>query len=62
MEIAGNVFLLYREISDQYGTTEVVGVYSSLELAQSAGAKERRGRTFVKSMELDAAPAKGRSW
>lgn len=39
------VFLLYREVSDQYGTDEVVGVFTSREKAEAvtAGREPRFG-------------------
>lgn len=51
-----NVFILYRQISDQYGTDEVYGVYSSREAADVADRVEcRTDRTYVKEVQLDRA-------
>lgn len=47
------VWVLHREISDQMGTEEVVGVYSTEEKARAGDAQCPRRRTFIKPMELD---------
>lgn len=50
------LYLLYREISDQMGTDELVGVYSSVTLAEQWAASIRDRRTFIKPMLLDSTP------
>lgn len=48
-----DVFLLYREISDQHGTDEVVGAYSSQEKAMAAQGTIRDRRSFIRKVPLD---------
>jgi hypothetical protein len=50
------LYLLYREISDQYGTDELVGVYSNVTNAEQWAATIRDRRTFIKPMLLDNSP------
>ena len=51
------LYVLFREVSDQYGTDEVVGVYSSSVLAaEMADVMIRDRRTFIKPVILDAEP------
>ena len=50
------VYLLNMETSDQYGTSEAVGVYSTRQLAKEASDKITDHRTFIKEMMLDAEP------
>jgi len=52
------VYLVNQEISDQYGTHKVVGVYSSLEKASAAADGILRHRAFVTECEVDALPVK----
>ena len=52
------VYLLYREISDQMGTSEVVGVYSDSSRAEMEGAAIKDRRTFIKPMALDSVSKK----
>ena len=52
------VYLLYREISDQMGTSEVIGVYSSSDQAHMQGEMIKDRRTFIKPMMLDSVPRK----
>lgn len=49
-------FLVYREISDQYGTSEVVGVYSSRLKAEEAAELITTRRTFIRSFKVDWVP------
>lgn len=51
------LFVLFREISDQYGTTEVVGIFSTPERAQHAESMIKNRRTIIKPMSVDAIPA-----
>lgn len=46
------VYVLFREISDQYGTSEAVGVYSTQAAAENA-ARGCRLRTYIRAMLLD---------
>ncbi len=46
------VYALVEEISDQYETSKVIGIYSSKEKAESVG-KTRNKRTYVKEFEVD---------
>jgi hypothetical protein len=65
MKTGDTVYLVYVEKSDQYGTSEVAGVYSSRERAEAAETIIRRRRTFVKEFNVDAAPIRPRgmdSW
>ncbi|MBN9356225.1 MAG: hypothetical protein J0I15_07245 [Herbaspirillum huttiense] len=36
------VFVLYQEISDKYGTSKVIGVFSTKELAENNAPKQHR--------------------
>ncbi len=50
------VHLLNVETSDQYGTSEVIGVYSTRELAEAASLTIIDRRVSIKEMVLDAKP------
>lgn len=50
------VFVLHREISDQMGTDESVGVYSDRAKAEQASESIARSRTYIKEMTVDSAP------
>ena len=50
---ASIIYLLYREINDQMGTSEVVGVYSSAKGAENGARQCKAKRTFVKLMLID---------
>lgn len=50
------VGVLLVEISDQYGTTEPAGVYTSEDTAAQADAMVKTRRTCVKTFVLDAEP------
>lgn len=50
-----SVGVLLMETSDQYGTTEPVGVYTSPDTATQAAAMVK-GRTCVKTFTLDVTP------
>ena len=52
------VYLLYREVSDQMGTSEVVGVYSDQSRAEMEGEAIKDRRTFIKPMALDSVSRK----
>lgn len=55
-----DTFVIYREVSDQYGTDEVIGVCSSLERAIAFEKTIRNRRTFTRRFEIDRnAPSKG---
>lgn len=53
-----DVYLLFMEISDQYGTDKVIGVYESVELAKENEPMDKR--SFVKKFVLNAKP--DRNW
>lgn len=53
------VFALMRELSDQYGTSELAGVYSTKRIAEVV-ASDLIGRTFIREIKLDALPWKHR--
>ena len=50
------VYLLNMETSDQYGKSNVVGVYSTRLLAENASDTITQHRTFIEEMVLDAYP------
>jgi hypothetical protein len=50
-----HVFCVFIEKSDQTGTSELVGVYSSKRLSDEAQGRIRTRRSFVKEIVLDAA-------
>lgn len=58
MRTKAEVFLLYKEVSDQMGTSEVVGVYSSNSLAEYWGDSIRDRRTFITPITIDSPPRK----
>lgn len=45
----GKVWLLFREVSDQYGTEELVGVFLDARSAELAEGTITNRRTFVKT-------------
>lgn len=49
------VYALFEEVSDQYGTSKLVGVYESKDLADANASKSKR--TFVQVFELNARPS-----
>lgn len=49
----GEVFALFMELSDQYGTSMLCGVFSSREGAQKAEERIRRRRTYIRVLPLD---------
>jgi hypothetical protein len=51
------IFLLYGETSDQMGTNEVIGAYTTEEAAQKAMAQVRYVRSFIQPWEADQPPA-----
>lgn len=53
---AVNVHVLFMETSDQYGTSQPAGVYSSVDAAQMARTMIRTSRSYVKAFTLDAPP------
>lgn len=55
------IHLVYEEVSDQYGTSKVVGGYSSPELAEEAQKLIKRSRSHVEKIVLDAPPIKLRT-
>lgn len=50
------IYLLYQEVSDQYGTSEVVGAYTTKAALRAADATITTRRTFAKEVELDQKP------
>lgn len=50
------VGVLIVETSDQYGTSEAIGVYTSEDTAAQAAAMIKTRRTLVKTFTLDASP------
>lgn len=53
------VFAVIQEIRDQYGHTELVGVYSS-RIAADVIASDLPGRAWVKEFTIDAIPQRRR--
>ena len=53
-----SVYVLFQETSDQYGTSEMVGVYSTKELALLANETITTKRTYIKCVPFDQPPAK----
>ncbi len=47
------VYLLYIEISDQYGTDKCIGVYNTKETAQKEADKITRRRSFIEEKEMN---------
>lgn len=56
------VFVLFMETSDQRGTSEPVGVYSTESLAQAADGQVKKHRTYMKRFELNATPVPPRGY
>lgn len=52
--------LLYAETSEQLGTSEIVGAYSTRDGADNAALAIQTRRTFIKEIWLDAPPTKTR--
>ena len=50
------IHLLYQEVSDQFGTAKVIGVYSTEELARTKAKMVSKYITFIGEMILDADP------
>jgi hypothetical protein len=50
------MYLLYKEISVQYGTSVIVGIYSTRSLAEVMESKIRNSRTYIEEMTVDAEP------
>ena len=48
------VYVLYEEVSDQYGTSEVVGVYSSEKEAEDSSSTTKRN--YIRVFTLDGKP------
>lgn len=48
------VYLVFREVSDQYGTSEVAGVFTTRLVAEAAAASISDSRTYVQEWPLDA--------
>ena len=53
------VYLLYGEISDQTGTSEVIGVYSNASLVLEAEKLVTSRRSYIKVGKLDPPKPKG---
>lgn len=51
-----NVYALFEEISDQYGISQLVGIYETQEMAFFNKSKNRR--SFVCEYILNAGPVK----
>ena len=47
------MFLLMVEVSDQYGTSKPVAIFSTRALADAAGEKIRQSRTWVYEIAID---------
>lgn len=56
------VYVLFMETSDQHGTSEPVGVYSTEGLADNADGQIKTHRTYVKWFELNATPVPPRGY
>jgi len=52
------LFALFKETSDQYGTSELIGIYQSAEAAWKN--KPRSTRSFVRKFILDAPESQNR--
>lgn len=50
------ITILFAEVSDQYGTSRPVGVYSTPEKAAQAAQLIRKSRTFTCEMLMDVPP------
>lgn len=48
------IYVLFYQVSKQFNTYDVVGVYSSEGKALEAAIEYRRYRIFIKEMVLDA--------
>ena len=53
-----NVYVLFEVVSDQYGTSRVVSVFSSPEGAAFAASLIKESRTFIKEFLLDKYPTR----
>jgi len=49
------VYAVFRLVSDQYGSSELAGVYST-QLIADVVARDLRGQAFVKEFVVDAVP------
>lgn len=52
LEEKQTIYILVEEISDQYGTDKIIGVYSSEEKAKEN--ESRTKRNFIRPFVLDA--------
>lgn len=49
------VYAVLRLVSDQYGSAELAGVYSTQQIADVI-ARDLRGQAYVKEFTIDAVP------
>jgi hypothetical protein len=47
------VYALFRETSDQLGTSELVGVYKTWAKAEASGERIRSARVFIRKIIVD---------
>jgi hypothetical protein len=48
-----NVYLLYREINDQTGKSQVIGVFTERDYAEAAETRITRYRTYITEVPLN---------
>lgn len=49
------LFALFEEVSDQYGTSVLVGIYDSKEMAEAN--RSKKSRCYIRVLELNARPS-----